>query len=214
MAQVIGTPGDDRDPDLVGTADADSISGLAGDDVLRGLGGSDQLNGDDDNDVLSGGAGEDDLFGGDGNDKLFGGAANGDPTDGDRLEGGLGVDELTGGSGLDFFFFGDGPVTSPAPVYDSGVGSGNRDRIIDFSRAESDRIDVGSIDADTTVDDDQTFNFVGEADIGTLGAGEIGFFETGGGTVLHANTDADPGSTFEIQLDGTELGLSADDFIL
>ena len=58
------------------------------------------------------------------------------------------------------------------------------------------------------------FIFVGEAQIGTLDIGELGFFETAGDTILHGNTDADAGSNFEIQLGGIDLGLTADDFVL
>jgi serralysin len=194
MAIINGTPGDD--PDLFGTPENDEIRGFAGNDVALGLDGDDRLFGGTGNDRVAGGSGGDRAFGDDGDDVLVGG---------------LGVDQLAGGAGADVFEFGSvANATEPT----TGVGKGNRDRIVDFSRGEGDQIDVQFIDADLTVDDNQTFSFVSEADIGILGTGELGFFETAGRTILHANTDADPGSNFEIQLGGVDLGLTADDFIL
>jgi len=187
MAIINGTPGDD--PDLNGTPENDEIRGFAGNDDLDGLEGDDRL---------FGGTGNDDLDGDDGNDRLFGDDGN------DRLFGDSGVDQLTGGSGADKFSFGQD---------DSGVGSGNRDRVVDFSQAEGDRIDVSLIEPDGE-DPDASFVFVGEAEIGTLGIGELGFFETAGRTIVHANTDADPESNLEIQVAGVGLGLTADDFFL
>jgi len=234
MATIKGTPDDD---DIVGGPEADIISGLAGDDILDGRDGDDRifggpgddrLEGGDGNDRLYGGTGNDDLlgaagddvliagpaegpigqhdlFGGTGNDTLVGGDGN------DFLNGGLGVDQMTGGAGSDTFEF-----RAAGDDYDSGVGKGNRDAITDFSPAEGDKIDVSGIDADRsngggTLED---FVFAGEAEIGTLDTTEIGFFETGGVTIVHANTDAGQGSSFEIQLRGVGLGLDADDFLL
>jgi serralysin len=212
MAIINGGPGDDLLPgDINGVSENDTIRGFAGNDTLRGLGADDRLFGGPGNDVVVGdqgvdpndpdASGDDHLFGDDGDDDVFGGA---------------GVDVQAGGAGADRFLFTQqsDPEGDPDPVYDSGVGKGNRDRIIDFDGAEGDRIDLTGIDADLAADDDQAFSFVGEAEIGTLDTGELGFFETAGRTILHGNADDDAGSNFEIQLGGTGLGLGADDFFL
>ncbi len=67
------------------------------------------------------------LFGWAGNDILGGGGGD------DALRGGLGKDTLTGGAGADHFVFDTRPD-----------GIANRDRILDFSSAEGDTIDLSS----------------------------------------------------------------------
>jgi Ca2+-binding RTX toxin-like protein len=191
-----------------GTPDDDVISGdvndVAENDTILGLGGNDTLSGLDRNDRLFGGAGNDRLDGGNGdaggNNRLFGGAGD------DRLSGARGVDQVTGGAGADVF-----SVAGAEDTYESGVGPGNRDRIVDFSQTDGDKIDVSLLFPDGE-DPDAPFVFVGVAEIGTLGIGEIGFVKTGGSTIVHGNTDIDSGSNFEIQLGG--LSLTADDFFL
>ena len=68
--------------------------------------------------VLTGNAGANYLDGGAGNDSLIGGAGN------DTLTGGAGNDTLDGGAGADFFRFNSAP------------GTGNIDRIMNFSVAD------------------------------------------------------------------------------
>lgn len=191
--RVFGGTGDDR---LAG-GDGD------GDDRVDGGTGNDQVFGDTGDDALFGRAGDDSLFGGTGNDRLLGEEGN------DFLRGDEGIDRMTSGAGSDTFVF-----LQVGDDYDSGVGAGNRDAITDFASAEGDKIDVTLIDADRGNGTFDEFVFAGEADIGSLDTTEIGFFETGGVTIVHANTGADPGSSFEIQLRGTGHDLSADDFIL
>jgi Ca2+-binding RTX toxin-like protein len=210
MSIIRGTPGDDDlVGDINGVPEPDTISGLAGDDLLVALGGDDTLFGgvDDDrleggfdDDRLDGGAGDDILLGGPEDDSLFG--RDGD----DFVRGDLGRDSLTGNAGSDTFFFSDVNLE-----YESGVGKGNRDRIIDFNGAEGDRIDVSDMDADLTADFDQAFSFVAGDAVGT---GELGFLESAGSTIVRGNADADPAAEFEIQLDGVGLDLSADNFVL
>ena len=69
MATIIGTELDD--PNLTGTAGADTISGLGGRDHLYGLAGNDTLFGGDGNDAMHGDAGADTMFGGAGNDDYY-----------------------------------------------------------------------------------------------------------------------------------------------
>jgi Ca2+-binding RTX toxin-like protein len=207
-----GMPGDDI---ISGTSGPDQLFGEAGDDRLSGGDGPDVLEGGLGNDVLRGGADNDILRGSgtnnsvdpSGRDQLFGG-------DGiDQIEGGRGIDLLSGGVGADQFrFIQAGPTDDP--IYDSGVGSGNRDRIIDFNSADGDHIGL-VMDANVTDADFDPFHFVGRIDPGqALHTGQVGWFESNGSTIVTANTQAAPGSTFQIQLDGVGLGLTARDFDL
>lgn len=98
-------------------ADArDSLKGGAKDDSLSGLGGKDQLTGLNGNDILRGGDGADALSGGAGRDVLIGGAQ---------------ADKLTGGAGSDVFVF--------------ASKTDGKDRVMDFSRAEGDKIALDNL---------------------------------------------------------------------
>jgi serralysin len=226
---LFGGANDDR---MFGGDDRDVMVGEAGADFLRGGRGNDQLEvggfgvADDDDNFLDGGAGNDVLIaqsidtgnnvmvGGIGNDTFLGGGGQarmfGEAGD-DTLEGGLGADENRGGDGADRFLFDDSGQNGGEVIYDTGVGAGNRDRIIDFDGGAGDNIHVGNIDADLTVDLDQDFTFVGDEPVGK---GEIGFFETTNRTIVRGNTDDDAAADFEIQLNGIGLDLSADSFVL
>jgi len=92
------------DNTIIGTVNADSITGGnlndaiigdEGDDNLSGGAGHDTLSGGLGDDTLSGGTGLDNLVGGEGADTLLGGA------DADYLDGGTGDDLLDGGTGDD-----------------------------------------------------------------------------------------------------------------
>lgn len=87
------------------------------------------VTGQDEEDDLFGGAGDDVLNGLQGNDRLFGEAGN------DTLRGGLGDDMLVGGLGADVFVLDSAFIDPFGNDFDS-------DRILDFSRAQGDRIDV------------------------------------------------------------------------
>jgi len=69
MATIIGTELDD--PNLAGTAGADTISGLGGRDHLYGGAGNDTLDGGAGDDAMHGDAGADIMFGGAGNDDYY-----------------------------------------------------------------------------------------------------------------------------------------------
>ena len=69
MATIIGTELDD--PNLTGTAGADTISGLGGRDHLYGGAGNDTLYGGAGDDAMHGDAGADIMFGGAGNDDYY-----------------------------------------------------------------------------------------------------------------------------------------------
>lgn len=106
---------------LSGGSGNDTIAGGNDNDVLLGGDGLDTANGNQGNDTVSGGNGNDLLFGGAGNDSLAGDAGN------DTIAGDLGNDTLSGGAGNDLFQF--------------ALGSG-RDRIVDFSFADGDRLQL------------------------------------------------------------------------
>lgn len=115
---------------LVGSDDANGISGgsgdqmifgLAGDDTLSGGSGNDLVDGGADNDNVSGGSGDDTLRGGDGDDNLDGGSGN------DSVDGGDGNDSINAGSGNDEVQAGDGNDTvlgfNGNDVIDTGDGN-------------------------------------------------------------------------------------------
>jgi Ca2+-binding RTX toxin-like protein len=111
--QLVGTAENDT---LIGGVDPDILLGRAGDDNLQGFGGNDVLVGEGGDDVLAAHAGNDQLFGRLGADTLIGGAAN------DVLQGNAGVDQLTGGPGADLLFGNLGP-----DVLDGGPGNDQLD---------------------------------------------------------------------------------------
>ena len=116
-----------------------------------------------------------------------------------EFQGGPGKDSYTGGAGRDMYDFN--------AVADSPVGA-NRDVIKDFVHL-SDIIDVAGIDADTTLPGDQSFRWVGRATL--TGAAQLGYYVSGGNTIVRASTDADAAAELEIQLTG-QKALTAADF--
>lgn len=117
------------------------------------------------------------------------------------LTGGTGADILTGGLGTDTFDFN--------AILDSLVGT-SRDVITDFSRIQLDKIDLSTIDANSTLANDQAFL----SSILTSGAftsiGQLRLV----GDILSGNTDSNfATSEFEIQLTGV-TSLTSADFVL
>jgi Ca2+-binding RTX toxin-like protein len=159
---------------LSGGDDADTLNGGGGDDALDGGNGSDKLYGDDGDDtlfggdritsssadtadLLDGGAGDDQLNGWYGDDTLLGGAGN------DVLNGSFDADTLTGGAGADIFFYG-------SPIEGDDV-------ILDFSRAQGDKIDFSGNDSNLNGRDGITsWWFAGDSyrpDLQSTGQGQI-----------------------------------------
>ncbi|PNB71284.1 hypothetical protein C1X64_25740 [Pseudomonas sp. GW456-E7] len=114
-SDLFGGLGNDR---LTGSSSSDRLFGESGNDTLFGMNGNDLLVGGAGNDTLNGGADEDVLEGGSGND---------------ILNGGTGSDQLIGGAGSDVF------IAQRASNYSDAT------RVIDFSLAEQDKLDVRSI---------------------------------------------------------------------
>ena len=147
-------------------------------------------------DTLRGGGGEDSLQGGDGADLLRGGGGD------DLIRSGLGFDRLTGGAGADTFAY-QAPGESSAA---QGV-----DRIIDFSAAEGDLIDLLQIDAKPKKDFDQAFVFIGEAAF--TNAGQLRWTHTAEGVRVEAEVTGDNVADWAVTLEGVS-SVGAADFVL
>ncbi|HEV2565957.1 MAG TPA: hypothetical protein VGU19_12825 [Microvirga sp.] len=137
--------------------------------------------------VLTGNAGANRLSGGSGND---------------RLTGGFGKDNLTGGSGRDVFAFDD---------RDTSASKSKADYILDFSRRQSDRIDLKAIDANTRKSGDQKFSFIGQK--GFSKAGELRTEKSKSATYVYLNTDNDRSAEAVIKIKGA-LDLQKGWFVL
>jgi serralysin len=131
--------GDDGNDYIVGGADFDDIHGNVGDDVAYGgrggdwvVGGkdNDRLFGEDDNDIVYGNIGNDTCDGGAGDDVVRGGKDN------DSVSGGAGADWVSGDTGADTLSGGTG-----ADIFHT-FGEAGIDRVMDFSRAEGDRLQL------------------------------------------------------------------------
>jgi len=129
IENVIGTDnadflsGDEADNILFGQGGIDTILGGVGKDTLIGNAGNDTLDGESEDDELFGDEGEDVLAGSNGNDFLSGGTGN-DSLDGgdhdDVLIGGAGVDTAMGGAGNDIYLHGGEDLASTLDVDENG----------------------------------------------------------------------------------------------
>jgi Ca2+-binding RTX toxin-like protein len=136
--------------------------------------------------VIVGNGGANTLSGLAGADVLIGGAGN------DVLIGGLGADTMNGGLGADRFDFNS--------LAESPRGAG-RD-IVTFNRAEADKIDLSTIDADTNgTAGNQAFRFIG----GAAFSGVDGQLRFSGGGVLQGDTNGDRVADIEIRILGALL---------
>lgn len=159
------------------------LLGWKGDDFISGRGGDDSILGGEGNDTLIGGPGADHLYAGTLQDKQ-------DQTDGDA-------------DIIKYFQISDS-------TYDGGM-----DTILEFEHAVGggdDRIDLSSIDANTSLGGNQTFQFVGSAGFSMFG-GSVRVTTVGGNSVVMVNNDSDAIAEMVIIVDGV-TGLTADDFIL
>lgn len=162
----------------------------------------DTLNGDFFTDIMNGNAGNDILRGGDNNDELNGGLGA------DTLNGERGTDVLTGGANADKFLF-----TSPSHSV-PGLG---RDRIIDFSRLQGDKIDVSAIDGTTSTPALNGFSLTSGNGSGPFTAeGQIRVNSEGNDAVIQFNRTGSSTAEMEITLVGffvahTQIQLS--DFV-
>ncbi|HYE27115.1 MAG TPA: Ig-like domain-containing protein [Allosphingosinicella sp.] len=141
-----------------------------------------------------------------GNFRLFGGAAN------DDLRGGSGADLIFGGLGTDTMYGGNG---NDVFRYDSTAEStsAGRDGIQDF--ALGDLVDLSKIDANTLVNGNQAFNFIGSAAFSNT-AGELRFGNVAGPIwLVQGDTNGDGVSDFEVLLVINDLHpITSGDFVL
>jgi Ca2+-binding RTX toxin-like protein len=152
---------------------------------VSGAAGNDRLVSGFDDDTLKGDAGSDTLAGGAGDDTLVGG---------------VGADRLKGGVGEDTFVFAGGDSRSNSP-----------DVIRQWE--EHDFLDVSQIDAFSAAGK-QDMEFVGALTGPTnLNQGEIGYYQSGGNTIVVAECTGDGKADLVIRLTGLHT-LSLEDFIL
>lgn len=156
----------------------------SGNDVIDATGATKNLS-------LQGGWGNDIITGGNGNDEIIG------HEDNDTLTGNGGVDTMEGWSGADTFIF--------KAVSDSGIGSGNRDIIKDFSHSDVDKIDLSAFVG--------TFNFVGTGAFTGGSSPEVRYQDDGTNTIVSVDSNHDTVTDFQIQLNG-HIALVASDFVL
>jgi Ca2+-binding RTX toxin-like protein len=160
--------------------------------IMSGGGNNDKFIGTRFNDVMTGDGENDTLNGFLGNDNLNGGA------DLDTLIGGMGRDILTGGTHKDIFDFN---------ATNESVKGANRDQIKDFNRAQGDKIDLSTIDADTSANPgNDKFKFIGAAAF-SGGGGEVRL----SGKILHI--DVNDGLT-DMEISLNVATITAADFIL
>ncbi len=160
---------------------------------INGNGAGNYLLGEPDEETINGLGGNDHIIAKGGNDRLNGGGGN------DILTGGLGKDYLRGNAGADRFDFNK--------AAESAKGAA-RDRILDFSRSQKDKIDLSSIDADRDgTSGNQKFTFIGTAGF----HGRDGELRCSGG-IIQGDTNGDKIADFEIKVNVSTLQSS--DFAL
>jgi Ca2+-binding RTX toxin-like protein len=214
LYSIEGVIGSAYGDELKGTDQRDVLRGEGGADLLFGYGGNDRLEGGGGDDELEGHAGADELRSGADVDQAyygqsdaavrvdlatgrgFGGDAEGDTLSGietvwgsglnDRLAGNaaanafvgdMGADTLSGAGGVDRFYY----------LEESDSTAAAADRILDFSRSQSDKIHLSYIDANAQATGDQAFQFVGQAQF--TGVGQVRYSQQNGDTIIEANTD-------------------------
>jgi Ca2+-binding RTX toxin-like protein len=194
----ISLTGDDGINILRGLGAINSFNGMGGDDIatgadyfdsFRGGGGNDRLDGAAYNDQLMGGAGDDTIIGGAGNDNLYG----------DDFDGSVGADRFV------YTSLADTTVTADANL---------REKILDFSHADGDVVDLGAIDADgDAANGDTVFTIVSGAFSGAGAELLITPVGTGRSALVRADVDGDTRTDFLVQI-SVDASLTAADFVL
>ena len=216
---------------LIGGGGFDVVDGRGGDDVIIGGAGKDTLIGGTGIDTVSyvdatskvtvslgisvsqltGGAGADTLSGFEnltGSD--FGDALTGD-NKANRIDGGLGNDLIIGRGGADTLYGGAGADTFQfLAASDSTVQLSGQDRIMDFSAAENDRIDLSAIDANSHSTADNAFVLAAQF---THVSGQLIRVAQAGGYLVQGDVNGDGVADFGIFVH-TATPLGAADFIL
>ena len=159
----------------------------SGNDKVYGMAGSDTIHGGTGTDYLYGGADADTLYGDDGWDTLIGGS---------------GADRLYGGAGGDTFKF--------TALGDSTIGA--MDSIMDWSSSQKDKISLQDFDANTRIDGNQAFKFIGSGSF-SHNAGELRYYHADGHTYVEGDVGGDGIGDFLIMINPTTT-LAAGDFVL
>jgi Ca2+-binding RTX toxin-like protein len=185
--------------DTVRSGDGDDfVSGGAGNDALRGDRGADTIRGGPGDDGLAGDGYFPEMFGGGGAADILIGGRGDDLLSGaygaDTLIGGRGADTLQGWLGADVFLFDD---------LDSTVGASD---VIDDLEAR-DTINLSRIDADTTSEGNQAFNFVATLS-GTAGEATLRYQAGDRTTRLILDTDGDARADIRIIAKGDHSDFS------
>ncbi|WP_192931228.1 calcium-binding protein [Gemmobacter serpentinus] len=126
-----------------------------------------------------------------GNDAIFG------QSGANRLTGGEGFDQLTGRGGADTFVW--------RSHTEARVASNNIDIVMDFNRAQGDKIDLRGIDADPTRAGDQAFTFIGDKAF-TGAKGQLRFSDE----ILEGDRNGDGVMDFRIGLLGIDSMVARD----
>ena len=152
--------------------------------------------------------------GGGGNDRILGGA------EGDKLTGGNGNDELVGNGGKDVLYGSagadvlDGGAGADMYMFDQTAVERSTDRILGFSAAEGDKVNLNSIDANAALAGDQAFKFIGAAAFSGT-AGELRLYvDASGKQVAAGDVNGDRTADFLIQFDNPAAPIVQTDFIL
>ena len=155
------------------------------------------------NETIAGTANADDLFGAGGTDHINGSGGN------DRLFGESGKDVLIGGKGHDTLYGGTGADKFTLQTTgESGVGAAKRDIIADFSHGQHDKINLHTIDADSTLGGNQDFFLGGGAFTHT--PGELIQVSSGGKTIVSGDVNGDGHADFQIELSGAPTLVNGD----
>lgn len=179
--------------DLLRGDDSDNlVDGFAGNDIVYGGKGNDTVVGGDGNDFVKGDGGDDIVQGGKGDDTIKAGSGD------DSIEGGDGADRLTGFTGADRFVYN---------AFDSAA----TDKIADFESGK-DLVDLAALDADSTADGNQAFDFVGDAAFSGT-AGELRAYDDGGKFTVEVDTDGDGAANWVMFTTGQTV-LVESDFVL
>jgi hypothetical protein len=132
---------------------------------------------------------------------------------GNTIFGGAGKDTIIGGGGADWLFGGaEADVFRFLALSDSTVDPAGQDVISDYNALQGDLIDLGAIDANTTVGGDQAFTFIGDAAF----SGVAGQLRTQTGlsfSVVSGDVNGDGTADFSIRVI-TPVGLVAGNFQL
>lgn len=133
------------------------------------------------------------VIGSNNNDAIFG--SNG----ANRITGAQGFDQMTGRGGADQFVF--------RAAADARVSNDNVDIVVDFSRAQGDKINLHAMDANTAATGNQDFHLINTAFTGH--AAELSFQEG----FVQGDINGDGRADFQIYLHNV-TAMQASDFIL